>query len=609
MSPPILLLRDIHLSFGSSPLFEGSDLSVSERDRLCLVGRNGSGKSTLLKIASGIIEPDSGERFFQPGKTLQYLPQEPKIKNSETVLSYIQDGLTPGEDFNQVHSLLEQLKLSGLEKLKNLSGGELRRCAIVKALAPKPDILLLDEPTNHLDLPTIEWLEHYLVSIRSAFVIISHDRFFLEKLSEGTIWLSQGKTERLEQNFCHFENWRDKIINQEEIKRHQLDRKIKAETQWLQKGVTARRKRNQGRLRALQNLRKKRRELWQQAGRVVFSNAGGVLSGKIVVEAKSISKNYNNRSIIQNFSTRVQRGDRVGIVGPNGAGKTTLLNLLNGALIPDSGNVRHGTNLQMRTLDQRREKLNDKVTLSEALTGGGNTVTVAGKSRHVISYMKDFLFDPNQANTPVNVLSGGERGRLILARAFSQPSNFLTLDEPTNDLDFETLDVLQEIISDYPGTILLVSHDRDFLDRTVTSIICWEGNGLWIEYAGGYTDMLSQGGVNFIEKTKTFSNKRENKKGKPLNNKRSADAARNKLSYKDKHALETLGIRIQNLQKKIAEDQETLADPALFNRNQRLFTETAEALKKTESELAAAEEQWLEIELKREQFEDKNSII
>ena len=283
MSPPILLLRDIHLSFGSSPLFEGSDLSVSERDRLCLVGRNGSGKSTLLKIASGIIEPDSGERFFQPGKTLQYLPQEPKIKNSETVLSYIQDGLTPGEDFTQVHSLLEQLKLSGLEKLKNLSGGELRLCAIVKALAPKPDILLLDEPTNHLDLPTIEWLEHYLVSIRSAFVIISHDRFFLEKLSEGTIWLSQGKTERLEQNFCHFENWRDKIINQEEIKRHQLDRKIKAETQWLQKGVTARRKRNQGRLRALQNLRKKRRELWQQAGRVVFSNAGGVLSGKIVV--------------------------------------------------------------------------------------------------------------------------------------------------------------------------------------------------------------------------------------------------------------------------------------------------------------------------------------
>ena len=609
MSPPILLLRDIHLSFGSSPLFEGSDFSVSERDRLCLVGRNGSGKSTLLKIASAIIEPDSGERFLQPGKTLQYLPQEPKTKGFETVLSYIQDGLAPKEDSYQVHSLLEQLKLSGLEKLKNLSGGELRRCAIVKALAPKPDILLLDEPTNHLDLPTIEWLEHHLNSIPSAFVIISHDRFFLEKLSEGTIWLSQGKTERLERNFRYFENWRDKIINQEEIKRHQLDRKIKAETRWLQKGVTARRKRNQGRLRALQGLRKQRRELWQQAGRVNFSNAGGVLSGKIVIEAKSISKNYNNRSIVQNFSTRVQRGDRVGIVGPNGAGKTTLLNLLNGTLLPDTGNVRHGTNLQMRTLDQRRERLNGNVTLLEALTGGGNTVTVAGKSRHVIGYMKDFLFDPNQANTPVNVLSGGERGRLILARAFSQPSNILTLDEPTNDLDFETLDVLQEIISDYPGTILLVSHDRDFLDRTVTSIICWEGNGLWIEYAGGYTDMLSQGGANFIEKTKKFANKRENKKTKLPNKKSTRDAARNKLSYKDKHALETLTIQIQNLQKKIAKDQEMLADPALFSRNLSLFTETAEALKKTESELAAAEEQWLKIELKREQFEDKKISI
>ena len=601
MIPPLLILRDIDLTFGGTPLFEGAEFSVSEGERLCLVGRNGSGKSTLLKIAAGIVEPDDGEIFLQPGTTVRYLPQEPDMSGFQSTLAYVEDGLAPGDDPYRAQYLLEQLTLTGNEDPATLSGGEIRRCALARVLAPEPDILLLDEPTNHLDLPVIEWLEKELAAMRSAIVIISHDRRFLEKLSRTTIWLAQGMTRRLDQNFSKFESWRDGIVEQEATERHKLDRKLVAETEWLRKGVTARRKRNQGRLRALFALRKERREQRGTPGQVTFTKSENTQSGKLVIEAKSISKDFGNGPVVENFSIRIQRGDRIGIVGPNGAGKTTLLNMLTGNLTPDTGSVRHGTNLEMVTLDQKREMLDADATLADALTGGGEIVSVGGQNKHVIGYMKDFLFEPEQARTPVGVLSGGERGRLMLARALARPSNLLILDEPTNDLDLETLDLLQEMIADYPGTVLLVSHDRDFLDRTVTSIICSEGKGEWIEYAGGFSDMIAQRGTDLdgrdsIQKSNALP--KERKKPQP-----SSSSSKGKLSYKDKHALETLPARMEELQILINKHQATLADPELYSTNPKAFEEAAAAIETAQNDLVSAEEQWLELEMLREEIE------
>ncbi|MBK19093.1 MAG: elongation factor 3 [Rhodospirillaceae bacterium] len=601
MAPPLLILRDINLTFGGTPLFEGAELTVSAGERVCLVGRNGSGKSTLLKIAAEIVEPDQGEIFLQPGTTMRYLPQEPNLSGFQTSLSYVEDGLSSGDDPYRAQYLLEQLSLTGREDPSTLSGGEIRRCAIARALAPEPDILFLDEPTNHLDLPSIEWLEAELHSMNSALVLISHDRHFLEKLSETTVWLSQGSTRRLNQNFSKFENWRDTTLEQEEIDRHKLDRKLAAETEWLRKGVTARRKRNQGRLRALLALRKERKEQRGPTGQVNFTTNEGNRSGKLVLEAKSISKSFGNGPIVKGFSTRIQRGDRVGIVGPNGAGKTTLLNILTGVLSPDEGNVRLGANLEIVSLDQKREMLDAESTLANALTGGGEIVSVGGQNKHVIGYMKDFLFSPEQAKTPVGVLSGGERGRLMLARALARPSNLLILDEPTNDLDLETLDLLQEMISDYPGTIILVSHDRDFLDRTVTSIICAEGNGEWIEYAGGYRDLVAQRGTGVVgngtlKKPKALR-KEKNSTKEP------SPSSKGKLSYKDKHALETLPKRMDELQSMIDKQEAILADPSLFSSDPQTFEEAAQTLKSAQDNLAIAEEQWLELEMLREKIE------
>ena len=602
MAPPILILRDINLTFGGTPLFEGAEFSVSEGERLCLVGRNGSGKTTLLKIAASIVEPDDGEIFIQPGTTLRYLPQEPVMSGYKTSLAYVEDELAPGDNRYRAQYLLDQLSLTGKEDPATLSGGEIRRCALARALAPEPDILLLDEPTNHLDLPVIGWLEKELAAIRSAIVIISHDRRFLEKLSRTTVWLTQGITRRLNQNFSKFEGWRDGIVEQEITERHKLDRKLVAETEWLRKGVTARRKRNQGRLRALFALRKLRRDQRGPIGQVDFTKTGGAQSGKLAIEAKSISKDYGNTPVVQNFSIRIQRGDRIGIVGPNGAGKTTLLNMLTGVLSPDSGTIRLGTNLEMVTLDQKREMLNPNSTLANALTGGGEIVSVGGQNKHVIGYMKDFLFAPEQAQTPVGVLSGGERGRVMLARALAHSSNLLILDEPTNDLDLETLDLLQEMIADYPGTVILVSHDRDFLDRTVTSIICAESKGEWIEYAGGFSDMISQRGMD-------LEGHAAPKKRSPASAKTKSDILakptppKGKLSYKDKHALETLPKQIGQLQVDIDKHQAILTEPDLFTTNPARFEVAAQALDKTQSDLAAAEEKWLELETLREEIE------
>src|SRR6201997_249769 len=502
MAPPLIQLKDIALTFGGTPLLTGVELSVSPAERVCLIGRNGSGKSTLLKIAAGLVEPDSGSRFVQPGSTIRYLPQEPDFAGHATTLAYVEAGLGPGDDHYAARYLVEQLELNGDENPENLSGGEARRAALARVLAPSPDILLLDEPTNHLDLPTIEWLEGELDGRRSALVLISHDRRFLTNLSRATAWLDRGQIREIDRGFAAFESWRDEVLAEEEREQHKLDRKIVNEEHWLRYGVSGRRKRNVKRLGNLFALREQRKNYRGASGNANLAAAEAEKSGRLVIEAKGISKAYGERSIVENFSIRIQRGDRIGIVGPNGAGKTTLVNLLTGAEPPDSGGVRLGANIEMATLDQHRESLDPKSTLAQALTGGrGDHVMVGGKAKHVVSYMEDFLFAREQMRTPLEVLSGGERGRLMLARALAKPSNLLVLDEPTNDLDLETLDVLEEMLGDYEGTVTLISHDRDFLDRIVTSVIAPDGNGKWLAYAGGYSDMLSQRGADLQRET------------------------------------------------------------------------------------------------------------
>lgn len=601
MAPPLLILRDIHLTFGGQPLLDGAELSVQDGDRLCLVGRNGSGKSTLMRVAAGMVQPESGDRVVQSGTTMRYLPQEPDLSGFADTLSYVLDGLMPGDDAHRARTLLEALGLTGTENPKTLSGGEARRAALARVLAPEPDILLLDEPTNHLDLPAIEWLEFELKRIRSALVLISHDRRFLSNLTRATVWLDRGATRRLDQGFAAFEDWRDALLEQEETERHKLDRKIVAELDWVRHGVSGRRKRNMGRMRALQDLRRDRREQRKVAGNVTLTVSEAETSSKLIVEAKTISKAWDDQVVLQDVSLKIQRGDRLGIIGPNGAGKTTLLNILTGKLKPDTGSVRLGMNLELVALDQKRDALDPEMTLQYALAGGSDKVTINGQPRHVMSYMKDFLFTPEQARTPLRVLSGGERGRLMLARALSKPSNVLVLDEPTNDLDLETLDLLQEMLSDYPGTVLLVSHDRDFLDRVCTSVLAFEGQGRWQLYAGGYSDMVAQRGAGVQAKAAPTPKKTEAEDKTASSAPRAAP--KRKLSFKEKHALETLPKRMADLQADIARYQASLNDPQLFSRDPAKFQAASAGLEKATSELAAAEDQWLELEMLREELE------
>ncbi len=557
MAAPLLQLGGIALTFGGTPLLEGVDLIVSAGERLCLVGRNGSGKSTLLKIAAGLIEPDSGTTFRKPDATIRYLPQEPDFSGFARVSDYVEAGLGPNDDRNAPRYLMEQLGLRGEANPAALSGGEARRAALVRVLAPSPDILLLDEPTNHLDLPAIEWLEGELDARKGALVIISHDRRFLANLSRVT-------------------------------------------------------ERNMRRVAGLQVLRQSRRDARRAAGTVAMSAAEAERSGALVAEAKGVSKGYGATPVVADFSARILRGDRIGIVGPNGSGKTTLVNLLTGALALDSGGVRLGANLQMATLDQRRESLDPDWTVSEALTGGrGDTVVIRGQAKHVVGYMRDFLFAPEQARTPLRVLSGGERGRLMLARALAKPSNVLVLDEPTNDLDLETLDVLEEMIGDYAGTVLLISHDRDFLDRVVDTVIAPEGNGKWLVYAGGYTDMLAQRGAPLPtlprKRTRVGRGASAVKMAAPTEAKlprTAAGPAKRKLNFNEKHALETLPGRIATLEAEIGRLQTVLADTTLYARDRAAFDRASSAMTTMESELAAAEERWLELELKRDEIEN-----
>lgn len=601
---PLIQLKDIALTFGGTPLLTSAELAVEAGDRVCLIGRNGSGKSTLLKIVAGLVEPDRGSRFVQPGATVRYLPQEPDFSGAATTLAYVEAGLNPGDDNPyEAHYLLEQLGLTGEEDPANLSGGEARRAALARVLAPSPDILLLDEPTNHLDLTTIEWLEGELASRRSALVIISHDRRFLSNLSRATVWLDRGETRRIEKGFSAFEAWRDEVLAEEERDQHKLDRKIVAEEHWLRYGVSGRRKRNVKRLGNLHALRDQRRDYRGATGKATLAASEAESSGKLVIEAKHIAKTYGERPIVTDFSTRIARGDRIGIVGPNGAGKTTLINILTGGEPPDSGSVRLGANLEMATLDQHRESLDPKSTLAQALTDGrGDSVMVGGKPKHVISYMKDFLFTQEQARTPLEVLSGGERGRLMLARALAKPSNLLVLDEPTNDLDLETLDVLEEMLSDYEGTVILISHDRDFLDRVVTSVIVPEGQGNWLEYAGGYSDMLAQRGADLKEKAIKGSQAAIKETKAAPSPASASPASRRRLNFNEKHALDTLPKTMAKLQGDIVKLQKQLDDPALFTRDRKTFDAASAALTKAQAELGSAEEKWLELEILREEI-------
>lgn len=607
MAPPILKLDDIFLSFGGTPLLAGAGMQVEPGDRICLVGRNGSGKSTLMKIAAGMVEPQSGEVFRHPGATIRYLEQAPDFNGYSTVQAYAESGLGPGDDPYRVTYLLEHLGLTGTEDPDRLSGGEARRAALARVMAPEPDILLLDEPTNHLDLPTIEWLEEELRNTHRALVLISHDRRFLERVTTSTIWLDRGLSRRLDRSFTYFEAWRDEVLDAEELEQRKLGKAIEREEHWLRYGVTARRKRNVRRLGELQNMRSAFRGHKGPQGNVQATITEGRESGKLVIEADGITKAYGARTIVSPFSLRVHRGDRIGLVGPNGAGKTTLLKMLTGQMEPDTGLVKLGTNLEIATLDQKREHLDPEESLSQYLTDGrGDTLLVSGEQRHVAGYMKDFLFQPEQIRTPIKNLSGGERARLILARIMARPSNLLILDEPTNDLDIETLDLLQEIVAGYNGTVILVSHDRDFLDRTVTSTIAPSNpeipDGRWIEYAGGYSDMLAQ--RKGIQEDRRIEKQKRKTEEVP-----SSDGAlkgRVKLSFKQKFALENLPAEISRAQTEISLREEKMSDPDLFSRDPSAFQKIADELATIREGLAAMEEEWLELEILREEIEGQS---
>lgn len=505
--PPILTIKGARLSFGTNELFTNVELYINRGDKISLVGRNGCGKSTLLKVIARDIEPDAGEIFVQPGVKVSYMPQDPDFSGYATLREVVLSGLPEHERGQEYRAdiLIEQFDIRAEQSPEQSSGGERKKAALAKALINEPDILLLDEPTNHLDMPTIEKLEKIIADFRGAVILISHDRMFLSNTSRTTFWLDRGILRRNNKGFRYFEEWQEQVIDQEIIEQKYLNKKIEEETEWLHKGVTARRKRNQGRLRRLQQLRQERREQIRQIGSVKLEVEEGELRSKMVIEAKHVCKTFGDREIVKDFSTRIIKGNKIGIVGPNGAGKTTLIKLLTKRLEPDSGHVRIGKNLEEAYFDQNRLTLDPKKTLWKTLCNEGDHIFVRGSYRHVVAYLKDFLFRPDQAQCPVSALSGGEKNRLMLAVALAQPSNFLVLDEPTNDLDMDTLDLLQEVLDEYEGTILLVSHDRDFIDRVVTSVIYMPGDGSVSEHAGSYSDLL--------EKLKSkIPAKKENKK-------------------------------------------------------------------------------------------------
>lgn len=593
--PPLLTLRDVHVTFGGRPVFEGVECAVQPGDRICLVGRNGSGKSTLMKVIAGLIEIDDGERFVQPGVTVSYLPQDPVMPEGVNVHDYVHAGLRHEDEYHRVDICLEAMKLDGARDTSTLSGGEGRRAAIARALVSEPDILLLDEPTNHLDLPTIEWLEEELQSFRGAMMMISHDRTFLRKLSRQLLWLDRSKIRRTDQGYEFFDEWVEQVLADEEKELTRINIQIAEEERYMLKGVTARRKRNMRRVRKLADLREQKATRVQVQGTVNLKVDSGESSGKLVIEAKGISKAFDNKVIAKDFSIRVMRGDKIGLIGPNGAGKTTLLKMLTGQLQPDSGDIRIGTNLTAAYFDQKRDNLPKDVTPWDYLADmGGDQIIVHDQPKHVVTYMRDFLFEERQARQPIHALSGGEKNRLMLAKLLASPTNFLVLDEPTNDLDMETLDLLQEVLSEYDGTLLLVSHDRDFLDRVVTSTIAVEGNGNVQEYPGGYEDYLRQ---RPDDKAVTEAKAKSAEKPKEQPKKTKA-----KLSYKDQRELDMLPQKMEKLTAEKEKLERAMADPDLFAKSPDKFQKTSDDLSAVQAELDACEERWLELEMLQEEL-------
>jgi ATP-binding cassette subfamily F protein uup len=595
VDPPVITLRDIVVGFGGAPLFAGTELQLTPGMRACLVGRNGSGKTTIMKIIAGLFEPDGGERYVEPGLTIGYLPQDVPLPDAGTVADFVTTAKEGDAPRHEVDEVLSRVELDGERAVTSLSGGESRRAALARALLGDPDVLLLDEPTNHLDLPTIQWLEQTLMDRHKTLLMVSHDRAFLKTVTTDTFWLHRGELRLNPRGYGDFDRWSDQVIEAEAKAARRLDQKLKAEQHWLIHGITARRRRNQGRLRKLETMREQRRALLTGQGLAKVEADAGPLSGRLVVEAKSLAKAFGERSIVEDFSTRILRGDRIGVIGPNGAGKTTLLNLLIGTLAPDSGRLRLGSNLTIAVFDQTRASLVPTDTLWQTLVpGGGDSLNVRGRQRHVVAYLRDFLFDDKQAKAPVATLSGGERNRLLLAKILAQPSNLLVLDEPTNDLDADTLDVLQEMLDDYDGTVLLVSHDREFLDRIVTSTIAVEGDGRVVEYAGGYSDYLYQRNAPAPRSPAAKKAQPERPKQRPRK------AEPRKLSYKDQRELDGLPARIGDLESAKQKLETALADPDFYGRDAGAYNEAARKLEEVTAAIDAAEARWLELEAARE---------
>jgi ATP-binding cassette subfamily F protein uup len=598
---PLLQLTDIALTFGGNPLFEAVSLAVQPGDRIALVGRNGSGKSTLLKVMAGLVEPDRGARAVPAGVSVGYLEQEPDFSGHATLGDWAAAGLPPGEAY-RVEIAAEGLGFRAEAEVAKASGGERRRAALARCLASEPELLLLDEPTNHLDIAAIRWLEARLSEAKGAFVLISHDRAFLRALTRTVLWLDRGAARRLDKGFEAFEDWREEVWAVEDEARHKLERKIKAEGRWAVEGISARRKRNQGRLRALAALREERAAMIRRQGTAAMALSGGAQSGRLVIEAKGVAKAFAGKAIVTGFDFRVMRGDRVAFVGPNGVGKTTLLKLLLGGIAPDEGTVSLGTGLDVAVFDQARAALDPDATLWESLTGDpamrvagrADQVMVRGEPRHVVGYLKDFLFTEAQARAPVGALSGGERARLLLARIMARDSNLLVLDEPTNDLDVETLDLLQELVADYPGTVLLVSHDRDFLDRVATVTVAMEGDGRATVYAGGWSDYIAQrGGEPEVARA-------ERAEARPRPQREREAPQRSGLSFTERHRFEELPGVIDRLTAEICKLSEFLAAPDLFAKEPAKFAKASSALAERQAALAAAEEEWLSLAEKAE---------
>lgn len=613
---PLLQLSDIALTFGGDPVFDGLDLVVQEADRLALVGRNGSGKSTLMKVMAGLVEPDHGTRVLRDAASVGYLEQDPDFSGFATLGDFALATLGASEAW-RVEAAAEGLKLSLGAEVSRASGGERRRAALARLLAEAPELMLLDEPTNHLDIEAISWLEADLSRTRAGFVLISHDRAFLNALGRATLWLDRGTVRRMDRGFDRFEEWRDTVWAEEDTARHKLDRKIKAEARWAVEGISARRKRNQGRVRALGELRQSRAEMIRRQGTAAMALEAGPQSGRKVIEATGITKRYGDRVIVAPFDLRVLRGDRVAFVGPNGAGKTTLLKMLTGELAPDEGGVKLGTGLEIAVFDQTRSALDPDKTLWESLTedpvmgvsGRSDQVLVRGAPRHVVGYLKDFLFDEAQARAPVRSLSGGEKARLLLARIMARESNLLVLDEPTNDLDVETLDLLQDLLGQYDGTVLLVSHDRDFLDRVATITVALEGEGRATAYAGGLSDMKAQRAGGASDASPSASAERGNKGTKPgvmsgekAQNQTKPDksARQSGLSFTEQHRLRDLPAVIERLEAEIAKLSELLSDPDLYTSAPIKAKKASDALSERQDLLAAAEEEWLSLAEKAE---------